>query len=255
MSTTKVQYVKLIVKLMVIMGFILSLNTTTANAEEKPLSTIGETEASSPFNQTEPAQEPPSIEETTPAEDINLETPFKAEPATTSKQKMPDVTQIKPESAQPQIENLKTTDQVAAKSLISDPQNKLGLAYPYIQLEQSKELLKKKDIAGAKAIVEPLSEWLTKLTEYHIELFKKLNSIDTAKNQAQIEKRLALDSALLRDKAYYQLALIYLGENNEKDAIKYFLEVIKSQPQTELGMKSYEILQQIGFTEKIRLVN
>lgn len=231
-----------IYKLSLLIGLALLININNAAfSEEKPLSTIGDPQIASPFtgNTTQPETK------TQPEE---APSPFAPE----AKPSPLIHKGLEPQPAQ--VEEIKGTQQPMAPSLVVDPKNKLGLAYPFVQLEKSKELLKAKNFAGAKVIVKPLSEWLTTLTESHIQLFKKLNGIDTAKNQAQVEKRLALDSALLRDKAYYQLALIYLGEKNEKEAIKYFIEVIKSQPKTELGMKSYEILQQIGFTEKVRLI-
>lgn len=244
-------------KLSILLGLVLLLNiNNSAYSQEAPLTTIGE-----PQKIMQPAdiQSPFSTDATTdtdeetipPADDSEEVSPFtiKADPDS-----LPQ-TDIKPVETQPQIENLQTQPGQALQSLIADPKNKLGLAYPFMELEKTKELIKNKDYTGAKTIVEPLTEWLTILTEYHIQLFQKLNNIDTAKNQAQVEKKLALDAALLRDKAYYQLALIYLGQNKEKEAVKYFVEVVKSQPKTELGMKSYEILQQIGFTEKIRLAN
>lgn len=238
MSIIKSDSTRNIYKLSLLISLVLLINiNNAAYSEEKPLSTIGDPQISSPF----------SVKEAQPQTEAS---PFS--PDTQKKETPLTQTDLNPEP-QPEIEEIQNT-QPAEPSMVVDPKNKLGLAYPFEQLEKSKELLKNKNIAGAKIIVEPLSEWLTTLTEYHIQLFKKLNGIDTAKNQAQVEKRLALDSALLRDKAYYQLALIYLGENKEKEAIKYFIEVIKSQPKTELGMKSYEILQQIGFTEKIRLI-
>jgi tetratricopeptide (TPR) repeat protein len=247
--------------------FILALFLTfsaTAYSQEKPLGTIGEpqlnkpaTPIASPFSSDDEVME--KQKDTTAEENTNnqhvetdVSSPFNMD--TTEEQvQQPELAQ--PEQTGPVVEDLKVTEaQTQQQSLIADPKNILGLGYPYHQLEKSTELLKKNDISGAKRIVEPLSEWLTELTEYHIQLFKKLNNIDTAKNQAQVEKRLALDCALLRDKAYYQLALVYYAENDLKKAVKYFVEVIKSQPKTETGMKSYEILQQIGFTEKIRLV-
>lgn len=227
-----------IFKLSLLISIVLLININNAAfSEEKPLSTIGDPQIASPFTE----------QNTQPQADSS---PFSSDVKESSNPLIKEG--LEPEPAQ--IEELQGTQQPMTPSLVVDPKNKLGLAYPFVQLEKSKELLKVKNFAGAKVIVQPLSEWLTTLTESHIQLFKKLNGIDTAKNQAQVEKRLALDSALLRDKAYYQLALIYLGENNEKEAIKYFIEVIKSQPKTELGMKSYEILQQIGFTEKVRLI-
>jgi tetratricopeptide (TPR) repeat protein len=237
----------------IILGLLLILSINNqAIAANKPLDTIGEptklqsdAEISSPFSETSDTEEMTDDSDT---ESIPETSPFKIDSSSSP------FDQPEESHAEPVIEDIKTTTQEPAISPIADPNNPLGLAAPYQQLEKSKELLKNNRIAEAKAIVEPTSEWLTELTEYHIQLFRKLNSIESAKNQAQVEKRIALDSALLRDKAFYQLALIYLAENNEKKAIKYFIEVIKSQPRTELGLKSYEILQQIGFTEKVRLV-
>ncbi|MGD9579896.1 MAG: tol-pal system YbgF family protein [Vampirovibrionia bacterium] len=227
-------------KISLLLSLILFITTQNiAFSQDKPLSTIGDPQINSPFTG-----------DATPTQDTK--SPFTSD--TTIDEKANPLQQPDAGPQQPQIEELQGAQQPETQSMVVDPKNKLGLAYPFVELEKSKELLKKKDFTGARNVVVPLSEWLTNLTEYHIQLFKKLNGIDTAKNQAQVEKKLALDSALLRDKAYYQLALIYLGEKNEKEAIKYFVEVIKSQPKTELGMKSYEILQQIGFTEKIRLI-
>lgn len=225
-----------------VLGLVLTLSANNiAFSGDKPLSTIGE-----------PQLNHPSTQKASPfTSSQNPNSPFTTDQQIQNND--PANNSLNTEEQKPQIEEIKTSEQ-RVPSLVANPSNKLGLAYPYQQLEKSTEMLKAKDLAGAKKLVEPLSEWLTSATEFHIQLFKKLNDIESAKNQAQVEKRLALDSALLRDKAYYQLALIYLAENKNKEAIKYFIEVIKSQPKTELGMKSYEILQQIGFTEKVRLV-
>lgn len=213
-----------------ILTAIIILNTVAASyAAETPFGPISEPSVNQPAN-----------------------SPFNTNPA----QAQPSENVFKQDKQQPQVENVqvKESGNPYNQSLLNSPNNPIGLAYPFKQLEQSTELLKKNDIGGAKKIVEPLSEWLTDMTEYHIALFKKLNTIDTAKESAQIEKRIALDSALLRDKAYYQLALIYIAEKDMKKAIKYLVDIVKSQPTTELGIKSYEILQQIGFTEKVKLV-
>lgn len=239
------------------------------SAQENPLSTIGEQplnnsdNLSSPFKSGNSSFKPdgkllgqpqPQPEQTSP---FNLSSPPETTETTptTTPETTPKPANSKPEQAKgPKIEEMKTNGQGGpTESLLTNPANPVGLAYPYKELEKSLELLKKNDIAGAKKIVMPLTESLTELTEYHILLFKKLNDIETAKNQAQVEKKLALNFALLRDKAYYQLGLIYLEEKDYKKCVKYLVDLIKSQPNSELGMKAYEILQQIGFTEKIRL--
>lgn len=184
--------------------------SNTVFAGEKPLNTIGEPALNKIQSET-PKTEPETEKKFVP--DSEISSPFKATPSTVKPSNTVKITPnaIVPEVSEPKIEDLKTTGSTQqAQSPLADPNNPLGLAQPYNLLDQSLELLKKNEIAKAKSIVEPLSEWLTTLTEYHIQLYKRLNDIDTAKNQAQIEKRLALDSALLRDKAYYQLSLIYL---------------------------------------------
>ena len=279
MKTLKCKQNKINNKLALIVSLVLFLSlNNTVFSEEKPLNTIGEPQLndSTPFVIKDDKEQDEQIEgerieeeveidettveldeESTPKLDNPETSPFTIGTPANKPKKSDQMTtkDITPEKAEPQVEELSGAEDPSQSNMVGDPNNKLGLAYPYMQLEKSKEYLKNKDITNAKAIVKPMTEWLTELTEYHIQLFKKLNNIETAKNQAQVEKRIALDSALLRDKAYYQYALIHLAENNEKEAVKYFIEVIKSQPKTELGMKSYEILQQIGFTEKIRLVH
>jgi hypothetical protein len=227
---------------------VLNISNVVYSAD-KPLGTIGEPQINSSKNISSPFGGLAPKENTTSMPQFTSPTPNMT-PAPVENTQQPAATTVKANN------NAKATPQGQAKqeeNFVGDPKNPLGLGYPYAELEKSKELLKKKETDKAKAIVEPLSKWLTDLTEYHIQLFKKLSTIESAKNQAQVEKQIALDAALLRDKAYYQLALVYLSENKDKDAIKYFVEVIKSQPKTELGMKAYEILQQVGFTEKVRL--
>lgn len=290
MYITKTKLASKYFKLCFIMALVLLLNANnSAFSEEEPLTTIGEPQLNKIKSEVTPYEEKATPSDEVSKPDLNtsssdkkfvpdkeISSPFsitnpvtttvtKSAPSSASKPTPTDASvptdttyritpnQIKAERATPKIEDMKGDPNANVPSLLTDPKNQLGLAHPYNLLDQSLTLLKKKDVAGAKVIVEPLSEWLTTLTEYHIQLFKKLNDIDTAKNQAQVEKKLALDMALLRDKAYYQLGLIYLAENKQKEALKYLIEVIKSQPKTELGMKAYEILQQLGFTEKVRL--
>ena len=216
-------------------------------------------ENTTPDKKVEATQEN-STTESKEAKSFSPDSKSKITPFTGNTIKHPPVdnnTQVRLNTApvNPQIEDIKT-DNVGqpVQSPLVDINNPIGIAQPYVLLQQSLELLKKKDIAGAKKIIEPLAEWLTEATEYHSILFKRLNEIDSAKNQAQVEKKIAFETALLRDKSFYLLGQIYLAENNYRKAIKYLVDVIKSQPKSETAMKAYETLQQIGFTEKVRMV-
>jgi TolA-binding protein len=240
-------------------------STNIAVAEDRPLGTIGDPQVKkvqpvvAPAKANDDDSMPVNLRSQEPAQaQKKVSSPFNLAPDDNEVFKITP-TAIIPQNkqplrpGQPQAAN-NNAPQAPEKSLLLDPNNEFGLTKQYNDLEKSIALIKKKDYAGAKVIVQQSVDWLTVLTEYHIQLFKKLNGIETAKNQSVIEKKIALDLALLRDKAYYQLGLICLAEKKDRDAVKYLVEVIKSQPQTELGMKAYEILQQIGFTEKVRLM-
>lgn len=235
----------------IIMSLILiSLNNVTF-AQTSDENTEATVDKNTEQTQNKPEIKPKEIKNFTPDNKTGA-SPFSSK----NTKQVPDNSQLKLNTPPvvPKVEELKTENTGGnVQSPLIDANNPIGLAQPYFLLQQSLELLKKKDVTAAKKIIEPLAEWLTEATEYHSILFKRLNDIDSAKNQAQVEKKIAFETASLRDKAYYQLATIYLVENNYRKAIKYLVEVIKSQPKSETAMKSYEILQQIGFTEKVRI--
>ncbi|HEY9745451.1 MAG TPA: hypothetical protein V6C99_04470, partial [Oculatellaceae cyanobacterium] len=80
-----------------------------------------------------------------------------------------------------------------------------------------------------------------------------LNQLPSARAQAELEKTLALEFAQLRDRAMVELAKVYIAEKEYSKAVKELTEVVKSQPRSKVGLRSYEMLQEIGFTEKLQL--
>ncbi len=161
-------------------------------------------------------------------------------------------TLARPEIATPQAS--KEDPPVKLPSLDS-PGNPLGLSVAEDRLNEVADLLEKKQIGLAKAKLVPLRQWLIEATEAHIDLYKALSKLPSARAQAELEKQLALEFAILRDKSLYQMANIYVAERNHREAIKGLTEIVKSQPSSVLGIKSYKLLQQIGFTQKLQLVN
>ncbi len=137
---------------------------------------------------------------------------------------------------------------------LDNPENPFGFADAQKKLNATAALIEKKDYAMAKSLLLPLKDWLVESTESHISLYKALNNVPSAKVQAELEKQVALEFALLRDKAFFQLGKIYLAENDSRTGIKMLIEVVKSQPRSETGLKAYELLQEIGFTQKLQLV-
>lgn len=136
---------------------------------------------------------------------------------------------------------------------LDDPNNKLGLTHSRNRLDYVDKLLDENQLTSARTALEPLKQWLVDCTEAHINLYKSLNKIPSAMAQAELEKQLALEFALLRDRSMFEMGKLYAKENQHQKAVKELVEVIKSQPKSKLGLQAYELLQQIGFTEQIRL--
>lgn len=136
---------------------------------------------------------------------------------------------------------------------VDDPKNPLGITQSADKLNKISSLIEAKKYAEAKAQLEPLMQWLIDSTEAHINLNKTLSKIPSARVQSELEKQLALQFAMLRDKAFFNRALIAIGENKPSESVKHLSRVVQSQPRSPIGLKSYEMLQSIGFTEKIQL--
>lgn len=161
---------------------------------------------------------------------------------------------------QPPLDNVKVEVPVVSPEnppvklvTLDNPANPFGFTDAESKLNQVGLLIDNKEMGQAKGLLTPLRQSLVDLTEAHIGLYKALSNIPSARAQAELEKQLALQFALLRDKAMYQMGTINIVEKNYKNAIKELTEVIKSQPRSDLGLKSYRMLQEIGFTEKLQL--
>lgn len=137
---------------------------------------------------------------------------------------------------------------------LDNPTNPFGFIDAQNKLARATQLIEKKDLSQARLVLTPLRQWLVDSTEAHINLYKALSNVSNAKVQAELEKQLALQFALLRDKSMYQLSRVDISEKNYKTAIKDLIEVVKSQPRGDIGIKAYQLLQEIGFTEKLQLV-
>lgn len=136
---------------------------------------------------------------------------------------------------------------------LDNPANPLGYADAVNQIKKVDDLIKDKRLTEARAVLIPLRQWLVDCTEAHINLYNTLNKLPSARSQAELEKQLALEFAMLRDRAMFELGLLYVEEKEHKKAVKELVEVIKSQPRSKVGILAYELLQEIGFTEKIQL--
>ena len=159
-------------------------------------------------------------------------------PALNAKIDIPQVSDANPPMAHPTLD---------------DPNNPLGITAAQKQLNQISQLISNRQWITAKQSLTPLRQWLIDATEIHIDLYKTLSKVSSARTQAEFEKQIALKFGMLRDEALFHQGRILIGENKRKEATKMLTEVIKSQPRSDIGVEAYNLLQQIGFTEKLQL--
>lgn len=61
-------------------------------------------------------------------------------------------------------------------------------------------------------------------------------------------RKQALEAAQIRDRATFQLALVYRAQSKPEQAIPLLVEIIRSQgPSREMGVKAYQQLYEMGF--------
>jgi hypothetical protein len=136
---------------------------------------------------------------------------------------------------------------------LDNPSNALGLSYARNQLSRCSLLVDKKLSSDAMECLVPVRQWLVDATEAHIALFKALSNVSSARGQSELEKQLGLEFAMLRDQTFFQMARVYMDTKENRKAVKELVEVIKSQPRSEIGLKAYDMLQLMGFTEKLQI--
>jgi NADPH:quinone reductase-like Zn-dependent oxidoreductase len=143
-----------------------------------------------------------------------------------------------------------------------------GIKYPdaqkYRQLEQQNSIL---SLSGADQMLkaaqaaardgrfaEAVSKnqeavtMLNQMSTFHSQLSKSFAGIDN--RIADEEKQMALQAAIKRDEATYQLALIHRAQGKPELAVPLLVRIAVSQnPTRDLGQKAYQQLYEIGFVK------
>ena len=131
----------------------------------------------------------------------------------------------------------------------------ISIATAESSLNKAELYIKQNKFAEAEALLKSQLSWMEDVTEYHADLYKSLKSLDKAQVQADIEKDLAFKSAVLRDQFLFKIGVVYIKEGKLRQAADALVQVVKSQPETDLGYKAYGHLVEIGFTYKAQLTD
>lgn len=135
--------------------------------------------------------------------------------------------------------------------IVYDPENPLGAVYAENAVSKIEFYVEEGDLDSAREELDKINDWIYKATEYHTDLYRALNKAKNSEVQANIERELAIKFAVLRDRTLYLGSKVLLANGKKQEAVKNLVEVVRSQPNTELGFKAYRSLQEIGFTYKL----
>lgn len=91
-------------------------------------------------------------------------------------------------------------------------------------------------------------EIFNQLSNFHQQLASSFNGIDNRISSAQRTK--ALETAQMRDRATFQLALVHRAQNQPELAVPLLIQIIQSQqPTRDLGQQAYQQLLELGFVD------
>ncbi len=86
------------------------------------------------------------------------------------------------------------------------------------------------------------------LSNFYQQLNSSFSGIDN--RIADSQRKMALETAQMRDEATYQLALVHRAEGKTELAVPLLIQIIGSQnPTRELGKKAYQQLFELGFVD------
>ena len=156
---------------------------------------------------------------------------------------MPNSEQKTPDSNSPasNTENNETSE-------ISRPDNLLSLSGGKKLMNQADQAIDQQNYDVAKEKLQSARRVFNQLSNFYQQLSGSFQGIDNRTSQKHRQK--AVESAQMRDRATYQLALVHRARKETALAVPLLVQVIQSQnPTSELGKKSYQQLRELGFVE------
>ncbi|UFP92908.1 hypothetical protein [Gloeobacter morelensis] len=124
----------------------------------------------------------------------------------------------------------------------------LSIAGTDQMLKAAQQMAKDGKFVEAVARNQEAITMLNQMSTLHSQLSKAFAGIDN--RIADQEKQVALQAAIRRDEATYQLALIHRAQGKPELAVPLLVRITTSQnPTRDLGQKAYQQLFEIGFVK------
>jgi sorbitol-specific phosphotransferase system component IIA len=102
------------------------------------------------------------------------------------------------------------------------------------------------DLASQK--LQEARQVFNQLSNFYQQLAGSFAGIDGS--IAEQQRKQALETAQLRDRATYQLALVHRAQNQPELSVPLLVQIVRSQnPTTDLGRRAYDQLTELGFEQ------
>jgi hypothetical protein len=113
-------------------------------------------------------------------------------------------------------------------------------------LAEADSAIAAQNYALAQQRLQQARQIFNQLSNFHQQIATSFSGIDNQVTQDQ--RRSALESAQLRDRATYQLALVHRAQNQPELAVPLLVQIVRSQnPTRDLGQQAYLQLVELGF--------
>lgn len=161
---------------------------------------------------------------------------------------IPDSEQNSPDPTLPTPDSNRPTSETNNDPSSLRPDNLLSLQGGEKLMKQADQAIDQENYDVAKQKLQSARRVFNQLSNFYQQLSGSFQGIDNRISQQQRQK--AVESAQMRDRATYQLALVHRAQKETALAVPLLVQVIQSQnPTSELGKKSYQQLRELGFVE------
>lgn len=144
--------------------------------------------------------------------------------------------------------------------VIANPAAQRESFYKQLPLTAEEARIKIEELSNRLAVSRPgevkenifnLCEWLQECADAHWKMYLSFDKLPGTKVQAKQEKETAVKFSRLKNRARLLKADVYIKENRYPEALGPLVEIVTSEPTSDLGQAAYKRLTDMGFSDQI----
>jgi|AGTN01.1.fsa_nt_gi hypothetical protein len=149
---------------------------------------------------------------------------------------------------------------VPSGAVIANPAAQQQSFYKQLPLTAEEARIKIEEMSNRLAVSRPsevkdnifnLCEWLQECADAHWKMYLSFDKLPGTKPQAKQEKETAIKFSRLKNRARLLKADVFIKEGRYPEALGPLVEIVTSEPTTDLGQAAYKRLTDMGFSDQI----